>query len=238
MLCIMFLNFFMLVNHIGLLASIFYAISKKHNILVLNLHAHLIIMCIFTMMLTGRVIWMIAKSTIGFTLFLRRNLISWSAKKQPTVSWLSTETKYRAIGAATIEVTWLQSLLHELHCTTLVPPTIRCDNICATYLSANPIFHSRTKHIKVDFHFVWDKVTKKEIQVHHISIKDQIADLLTKAVSKQHHHLLWDHLSIQPIPMLKLQGVIRMYLLIRIYLFIMKIRITKTLNCVYYYLLT
>jgi histone deacetylase 1/2 len=47
-------------------------------------------------------------------------------------------------------------------------PTIWCDNLGATYLSTNPIFHARTKHVEVDYHFLRDQVAKKEIQIHFI----------------------------------------------------------------------
>jgi len=58
--------------------------------------------------------------------------------------------------------------------------TIWCDNLGATYLSANLMFHTRTKHVKVDYHFVRDKVAKKKIQIRSMPSKDQLADVLTK----------------------------------------------------------
>ena len=61
--------------------------------------------------------------------------------------------------------------------------TIWCDNLGATYLSVNPIFHARTKHVEVDYHFVHDRVTKKEIQIRFIPSKDQLADILTKPLA-------------------------------------------------------
>jgi hypothetical protein len=62
------------------------------------------------------------------------------------------------------------------------PPCLWCDNLGATYLSANPIFHARTKHIEIDFHFVRERVASKEIEIKFISSKDQVADGFTKAL--------------------------------------------------------
>jgi hypothetical protein len=50
----------------------------------------------------------------------------------------------------------------------------------ATYFSVNPVFHARTKHVEVDYHFVRDWVAKKEIQIRFIPSKDQLVDVLTK----------------------------------------------------------
>jgi len=70
--------------------------------------------------------------------------------------------------------------LRDLHIHSASVPTILCDNLSATYLSANPIFHARAKYIEVDYHFVRDRVAKKEIQIHFISSHDQLTDVLTK----------------------------------------------------------
>jgi len=105
------------------------------------------------------------KSTGGYLVFFGQTPISWKSGKQRTVARSSTEAEYKALADGTAEVIWLQYLLTDLQVPSVSAPTIWCDNLGATYLSANPIFHARTKHVEVDYHFVRDRVAKKEIQI-------------------------------------------------------------------------
>ncbi|KAK2980817.1 hypothetical protein RJ640_020469 [Escallonia rubra] len=98
------------------------------------------------------------RSTSGNALFLGSNVISWHAKKQPTVSQSSAESEYRSVAYAVAESYWLRQLLRDLDVFLPQPVVVYCDNVSATYLAKHPVFHARTKHIEIDFHFVREKV--------------------------------------------------------------------------------
>ena len=97
------------------------------------------------------------RKSMGHLVFFGHTPISWKSGKQRTVARSSTEAKYKALADGTAEVIWLQYLLTDLQVPSVSAPTIWCDNLGATYLSADPILHTCTKHVEVDYHFVRDR---------------------------------------------------------------------------------
>ncbi|KAJ1698879.1 hypothetical protein LUZ63_007391 [Rhynchospora breviuscula] len=123
------------------------------------------------------------RSTSAFCIYLGPNLVSWSSKKQPTVSKSSTEAEYRSLALAAAELIWVQLILQELQYQPSQPPVLWCDNIGATFLASNHMFHARTKHVEIDFHFIRERVQSNQLTVKFISSRDQIADGLTKGLT-------------------------------------------------------
>jgi hypothetical protein len=123
------------------------------------------------------------RSTTGITVFLGNNPITWVSKKQHTVSRSSTEAEYQAFATGAAELAWLRQVLCDLGIFLSSAPAIWCDNTSAIALASNPVFHSRTKHIEVDYHFVRECVVRGDLHLHFISTEDQLADLFTKPLS-------------------------------------------------------
>ena len=96
----------------------------------------------------------------------------------------------------TAEVMWVHKLLDELGITHPKAARLWCDNIGATYLSANPVFHARTKHIEIDYHFVREQVAAKCLEIRFISTTDQIADGFTKPLPEKQTVMFRNNLNL------------------------------------------
>ncbi|GKE39488.1 cysteine-rich receptor-like protein kinase 8, partial [Tanacetum coccineum] len=91
---------------------------------------------------------------------------------------------------------WVVSLLKDIGLTDLGPADLHCDNQVALHIAANLMFHARTKHIKVDCHFVRDQIKADLVKPSYVNTKLQLADVFTKVISVDQHKLLLDKLGV------------------------------------------
>jgi hypothetical protein len=112
-------------------------------------------------------------------------LVSWSSKRQTTVSCSSAEAEYRVVAHAVAKCCRLRQLLQELHVPVALAIIVYCDNVSAVYMTTNPVHHRWTKHIEIDIHFVREKVALGQIRVLHVPSSHQFADIMTKGLPVQ-----------------------------------------------------
>ena len=105
------------------------------------------------------------RSTTSFIAYLGYNPITWNAKKQDTVSRSSTKSEYHALASTAAELCWLRQVFKDLGIFLPTAPNLWCDNVSALAIAFNPVFHARTKHLEVDYHFVHEKVLRRDLQV-------------------------------------------------------------------------
>ena len=122
------------------------------------------------------------QSNFGYFVFLIHDLLSWSSKRQGTISWSSAETEYRGVANDNTETSWLRNLLRELFYPPLTATLVYYDNVSAIYLSTNPVQHQHTKHIEIAIHFMCDKVALGQIRVLHVSSSSQYLDIFTNGL--------------------------------------------------------
>ena len=120
----------------------------------------------------------------AYIFFIGKSPVSWNSKKQSSTSRSSCESEYRALARCSCEAVWIRRLLGELKVLSNEPTHIFCDNQSSIKLSYNPVFHEKSKHFEIDFHFTRQKVEENIIKVEFIPSQEQPADILTKSLGR------------------------------------------------------
>ncbi|KAL5850870.1 hypothetical protein ACOSQ4_008883 [Xanthoceras sorbifolium] len=122
------------------------------------------------------------RSTTGYVFTLAKAPVSWKSTLQSTVALSTTEAEYMAVTEAVKEAIWLQGLLKDLgfgqkHV------KVHCDSQSAICLAKNQVYHVRTKHIDVRYHFVREILEEGQILLQKIHTAENPADMMTKVVT-------------------------------------------------------
>ena len=104
------------------------------------------------------------------------------------------------MSTACSKIVWLRGLLEELGFPQTTSTPLHVDNTSAIQIATNPVFHERTKHIEVDCHSIRDTLESRVISLPHISSDLQVADVFTKALTRQRHQFLVGKLLLTDLP--------------------------------------
>ncbi len=120
------------------------------------------------------------KSVMGYCFFLNGVVVSWSSKKQRTVSTSTTEAEYIAFGHVAREAVWIKRFINELELDIVEGLTLFGDNEMSIALTKNAESQHRTKHIDVQHHYIRELVNEKELTIKWIPGSEMLADGMTK----------------------------------------------------------
>ena len=120
------------------------------------------------------------RSTSGFIFMLAGAPISWQSCAQATVALSSTDSEYIAFAGAAQEAVWLLQVLREFKFGMNSPVVVYEDNQSTIKLVENPVFHKRSKHVDIKYHFVRELVENKTLAIQYVPTVDNLADIFTK----------------------------------------------------------
>lgn len=124
------------------------------------------------------------KSISGVCFSLGSAMISWCSRKQSSVALSTAEVEYISACVASCEAVWLRKLFAGLFGQSLEPTIIHCDNQSCLKLLVNPVFHDKSKHVEIQYHYIRDMVQRNVVQLRYICTEEQTIDILTKPLAK------------------------------------------------------
>ena len=136
------------------------------------------------------------RSTSGYIFTMAGGAVSWSSKRQATVALSTVEAEYVAMSQCAQQMVWMHSWLDEVEIEHSSPGIIRGDNRGAIALSKNSRDYGKVKHIDIRHHYIRDLLKFSAIILEEVSSADNLADLFTKPLPRDHHHRLLSTLQI------------------------------------------
>ena len=123
------------------------------------------------------------KNTLGCCFSMGSGVISWFSRRKSCVALSTAEAEYVTACLASCEVVWLRKLLSDLFDLQLDATCIYCDNQSCVKLSENPVFHDKSKHIEIKYHYIRDMVQRGVVKLQYVATDEQVADVLTKPLA-------------------------------------------------------
>ena len=106
-------------------------------------------------------------------------MVSWFSRKQSCMALSIAKAEYVATCSASCEAVWLWKLLSDIFYLQLDATCIHCDNQSCMKLSKNLVFHDKSKHIEIKFHYIRDMVQREEVNIQYMEMDKHIAYVLT-----------------------------------------------------------
>jgi hypothetical protein len=136
------------------------------------------------------------RSTSGYVFIMAGGPVTWSSKRQATVALSTVEAEYVAMSRCAQQMVWMQSWLREVEVEFSVPSLMKGDSRGAIALTRNTKDHGKVKHIDIRHHYIRELLQSGVITIEQVPSSDNLADLFTKPLPRDHHHSLLTSLNI------------------------------------------
>lgn len=124
------------------------------------------------------------KSTLDYCFNLGSRIFSWGSKKQGSVAQSTVEAEYVATANVVNQAIWLTRILEDMGAKQQLPVEILCDNKSVIAMEKNPVYHSRTKHIAIKYHYVREVIANGDVVLKYCKSEEQLADIFTNALPR------------------------------------------------------
>jgi hypothetical protein len=139
------------------------------------------------------------KTTSTYCFSRGSDMVSWSSKKKSCVALSTIEVEYVAACATCREAVWLHKLLSGLFVLKMEAICIWCANQSCMKLSENLVFHDRSKHIEIKYHYIRDMVQRGAMRLHYVTIEEKVADMLTNPLSRTKLEHFKENIGVVPL---------------------------------------